>query len=209
MSPQGPETRRIDAVIFDLGGVLVDWDPRHLYRSLFARESEMEQFLSEICTPAWHNRLDAGRPMDEAVTELADQHPGQASLIRAYRDRWSEMFEGEIQGTVRLLKRLYRSNIPLYALSNFPAEKFEDFRQQFDFVSCFQGIVLSGTEQLTKPDPRIYACAVNRFDLDAGRTLFIDDRIENVESARTFGLRTHHFRGADRLEDCLRTEGLL
>ena len=197
------------AVIFDLGGVLVDWDPRHLYRTLFDSESEMERFLSEICTPDWHARLDAGTPMGVAVAEQSVLYPEHAPMITAYRDRWHHMFKGEISGTVALLARLDDTGIPLFALSNFPGEKFSEFRRTFPFTARFRDIVLSSEEGLIKPDPRIYSLALRRFGIQAASTLFIDDRADNVESAQEMNIRAHHFRNPDDLEKRLRSEGLL
>jgi len=207
MNQPGPEAPT--AVIFDIGGVLVDWDPRHLYRTLFDSESEMEYFLSEICTPDWHNSLDAGTPMDAAIAERSARYPEHASLIAAYRDRWHHMFRGEISGTVSLLARLDDRGIPLFALSNFPGEKFGEFRQSFPFMARFRDIVISSEEGLTKPDPRIYELALDRFGLKAAQTFFIDDRLDNVQSARKLGIRAHHFRAPDDLENRILGEGLL
>jgi 2-haloacid dehalogenase len=204
-----PHSESPTAVIFDIGGVLVDWDPRHLYRSLFESESEMEHFLSEICTPDWHNSLDAGTPMDVAIAKLSARYPDHTSMIAAYRDRWHHMFKGEISGTVSLLARLDDKGIPLFALSNFPGEKFGDFRRSFPFMARFRDVLVSSEEGLIKPAPRIYNLALDRFGLKAATTLFIDDRADNVESAQEIGMRAHHFRTPDDLENRLLGEGLL
>jgi len=204
-----PHQESPTAVIFDIGGVLVDWDPRHLYRSLFDRESEMEHFLSEICTPDWHNSLDAGTPMDVAIAALSTRYPEYAPLIAAYRDRWHHMFKGAISGTVSLLARLDDRGIPLFALSNFPGEKFGEFRHSFPFTARFRDVVVSSEEGLIKPDPRIYELALDRFGLTAATTLFIDDRLDNVESAQKVGIRAHHFQNPNDLEKRLLDEGLL
>lgn len=205
--------RTVQAVVFDLGSVLVDWDPRHLYRRLIADDIAREAFLNEICTPAWHETLDAGRPMKDAVRDLTALYPGNADLIAAYATHWPEMFRGPITGTVRLLEALAQANIPLFALSNFPGERFAEFRAAFPFVRHFQGIVLSSEEKLTKPDPRIYNLTCERFGLVPAHTLFIDDRRDNVSSAAACGLSTHHFTcpemlGVDLLERGLIPRGL-
>lgn len=204
-SPSAPVT----AVIFDIGGVLVDWDPRHLFRKLFDDPAEMERFLGEICTPDWHDRLDAGRPVTEAIEELAARHPEKAALIIAYRDRFAEMFRGEIEGSVALLHHLHDRGMPLFALTNFSADWFGDFCRNYPFTTLFRDILVSGADKLIKPDPRIYRLALSRFGLDADQTLFIDDRAENVAAAERQGLQTHHFTGSDGLARKLGALGLL
>lgn len=194
-------------LVFDIGGVLIDWDPRHLYRRLFAQEAAMEAFLAEVCTPAWNLSLDAGRPFAEAVAELSRAHPSLAPLIAAYDARWEEMVAGPIAPVVALLRRLAAAAIPLYALTNFSAEKFPLMRARFDFIGLFEGIVVSGSEGVVKPDPRIYRILVDRYRLDPAACLFIDDAAANVAGAAAIGMPAVRFEGAASLVRALAAAG--
>lgn len=198
----------IRAIVFDLGGVLVDWNPRHLYRKLFDDRQAMEDFLGRICTPAWHGETDRGRPMAEGVRLLVAEHPEMAPFIEAYEARWPEMFKGAIEGTVAIVRELKAAGYPLYALTNFPADKFDEFETSFDFVRAFDGILVSGRERLIKPDPRIYRLMLERFGLQAEETLFIDDMPANVDAARDIGLHATHFQSPDQLRGALDRQGL-
>lgn len=189
-----------DAVIFDLGGVLVDWDPRHFYRDLFeGNDWAMEAFLGEVCTPDWHNRLDGGLSFAEGIADLGRIHPHCSALIDAYDWGWPQMFHGAIDGSVAILEDLAARGMPLYAITNFPAEKFDAFVDAFPFMRHFRDVVVSGREGLTKPDPRLFERAIARFGITPARTLFIDDRADNVAAAEALGLRGHHFQGPDGL----------
>ncbi len=198
----------IDAIIFDLGGVLIDWNPRHLYRTLFADEAEMERFLAEVCTPAWNLEQDRGRPWAQAIAELSAQHPEKAELIAAYRARWPEMLNGAIAGTVALLERLDQAGVPLYALTNWSAETWPYAERLFPFLARFRGIVVSGRIGMVKPEPAIYRHALARYGLAPQRTLFIDDAPRNVEGARAVGLNAIRFVGAEALARDLARYGL-
>ncbi|WP_114376877.1 HAD family hydrolase [Elioraea thermophila] len=202
------DTPAIDAVIFDLGGVLIDWNPRHLYRKLFADEAEMERFLAEVCTPAWNLEQDRGRPWAQAIAELSACHPDQAELIAAYRGRWPEMLNGAIAGTVALLERLDDAGVPLYALTNWSAETWPYAERLYPFLARFRAIVVSGRIGLVKPEPAIYRHALARFGLAPERTLFIDDSAKNVEGARAVGLHALRFAGAEALARDLARLGL-
>lgn len=193
-----PQT--FDAVIFDLGNVLVDWDPRHFYRDLFeGNDWATEEFLREVCSPAWHHRLDGGLSFAEGIAELTAEHPHCAALIDAYDWGWPQMFRGEIEGTVEILSNLAARGMPLYAVTNFPAEKFDAFVAGFSFMRHFRDVIVSGREGLTKPDLRIFELAARRFGVVPARTLFIDDRAENVAAAEAIGFRGHHFTGPEAL----------
>jgi len=197
-----------DTVVFDLGGVLLDWDPRHLYRTLFRGDhAAMEQFLSEVCTPAWNAQQDAGRPWAEAIAVLQQQYPDRAELIHAYRLRWSEMVAGEIPGTVAILRALHSAGTPLYALTNWSQETFPIAAQRFDFLTLFRGIVVSGSERLMKPDPAIYRLLVERFALDPARCVYIDDNAANAAAACLLGMHAIHFTSPDALAAELRELG--
>ncbi|PJK28919.1 HAD family hydrolase [Minwuia thermotolerans] len=200
----------VDTVLFDLGNVLIAWDPRHLYRRLFAgRPREMEYFLSTVCTPAWNARHDAGERFRDNVASLAAAHPWYADEIEAFRTRWPEMLPGAIEGSVALLERLKANGVRLHALTNWSAETFPLALERFGFLGHFGHIVVSGEVKLIKPDPAIFHHAVRACGLEPGRTLFVDDSAANIAAAEALGFRVHHFRGPDDLERCLGGHGLL
>ena len=196
------------AVVFDLGGVLIDWDPRHLYRKLLADEAAVEEFLATVCTPEWNEELDRGRPFAEAVAELAERHPTHADAIAAYHQRWPEMLGGDIPGGVEVLAELRAAGVPLYALTNWSAETFGTARQRFEFLAWFDGVVVSGEERVTKPDPRIFEVLLDRFGLAPEATLFVDDSSDNVAAARRLGLDAVEFTGPEQLRRDLADRGL-
>ena len=202
----------IDNVVFDLGGVLIDWDPRHVYRHVFDDEQEMERFLADVCSAEWNSRQDAGRPWVEAIAELVAEHPEYEAEIRAYRDRWTEMLGGPIDATVRVLGELKASGRQrLYGLSNWSAETFVVARQmpEYAFLGWFDGLVISGEIGICKPDPAIFEHLLDRYRLDPARTLFIDDQARNVEVAGTLGIATILFEGGNQLRAELERLGIL
>ncbi len=199
----------ITAVVFDLGGVLIDWDPRYLYRTLFADEVAMEDFLTTVTTPDWNRAQDAGRPWSEAVEELTARHPEKRELIEAYWRRWPEMLGGPIEPTVAVLDDLRPTGVRLYALSNWSAETFPIARPRYPFLGWFDGIVISGEEGLIKPDARIFEVLLERYDLRPEETVFIDDHAPNVEAAGALGIRAIRFTDAGTLRADLRALGLL
>ena len=196
-------------VVFDLGGVLIEWDPRHLYRKLFDVPDEMESFLAEVTTAEWNAQQDAGRPWAEAVETLIAEHPERHELIEAFHVRWPEMLAGEIPGTADVLSELRDTGIRLVALSNWSAEMFPVARERFDFLSWFEGIVISGEVGVNKPDPRIFAHLVERFEIEPAATLFIDDSPANIDAARALGFRAIQFTDAAELRRELVGLGLL
>jgi 2-haloacid dehalogenase len=203
-------TQDIRAVVFDLGGVLIDWNPRHLYRRLFDGDAAaMERFLAEICTPAWNAELDAGRPWHDAVETLARHHPEQRALITAYDERWPEMLGGPIHGTVETLAALREAGLRLAALSNWSAEKFPVAREHYDFLGWFEAVVISGEVGVSKPDPRIYRHLLERTGFDPVSTLFVDDVAANLAVARELGMVAVQFSHPDTLRADLRALGLL
>jgi 2-haloacid dehalogenase len=202
-------TRPRSIVVFDLGGVLIDWDPRHLYRKLFADETAMEHFLATVCTREWHRHHDAGRSFAEGARILKNQHPDKAELIDAFGARQGEMIAGAVAGTVEILKELRDRGTPLYALSNWPAEGFPLARQRFDFLGWFQGIVISGEIGAIKPQPRIYDALIERFAIDPLSAVFIDDVEANAMAARSFGMHAIHFTNPAALRAELAALGLL
>ena len=197
-------------VVFDLGGVLIEWNPRNLYRKLFNGDvAAMEMFLTEICTPDWNERQDAGRPFKDAEDELILRHPDKARLIRAWCARFDEMIPGAIDGTVRVLEELKKRGVPLYALSNWSAETFPSQRKRFAFLQHFLGILVSGEEGVIKPDPRIFRLLLERYGLRAEDAVFIDDDPGNAHAARALGIHGIHFQSPDTLEKELGALGLL
>jgi 2-haloacid dehalogenase len=202
---------RIQNVIFDLGGVLVDWSPKYLYDKIFSGDKKkVDWFLSTICTNEWNVEQDAGRTLAEATRSLIREHPDQEAHIRAYYDRWEEMLNGEIKGTIDILEDLKQRNLhKLYALTNWSAETFPIALQRFSFLSHFQGIVVSGEENTRKPFRAIYDILLDRYDLDPGRSLFIDDSQANVEAAEEAGIKSILFTGSGRLRKDLKELGIL
>jgi 2-haloacid dehalogenase len=200
----------LNAVLFDLGGVLIDWNPRYLYAPLFgARSAEMEDFLARVCAPDWNHSMDAGRPFAEAVAERQQLFPEHAGLIALWKDGWEQMLRDAIHDTVAVLAELRERGHRLVALTNWSAETFPVARARFAFLQWFEDIVVSGEVRLAKPDPRIFQLAIERNRLDPARTLFIDDSSINVEAARGTGLHAVHFRGAGPLREDLVRLGLL
>ena len=197
-------------VVFDLGGVLIDWDPRHLYRKLFAGdEAAMEHFLATVCTREWHRHHDAGRSFAEGARILRAQHPDKAELIDAFGTRQAEMMAGPIAGSVEILRELRLRGTPLYALSNWPAEGFVEALERFDFLHWFRGIAISGEIGAIKPQPRIYEVLLERFAIDPLSTIFIDDVEANASAAQSFGIHPIHFTDPAALRADLVSLGLL
>lgn len=198
-----------DTVVFDLGNVLIGWDPRNLYRKLFADEAAMEAFLAEICTHDWNIQQDAGRPIREAEAELIARFPDQADRIRAYYGRFMEMLSGPIAGTVTLLEALHAKSTPLYALTNWSAETFALTRPNFPFLELFRDIVVSGEIGLVKPDPAIFRHLLQVVGRPAPACFFIDDNAANIASARALGFSAHHFASPAALHRDLENLGFL
>jgi 2-haloacid dehalogenase len=197
-------------VMFDLGGVLIDWDPRHLYRKLFAGdEAAMEHFLATVCTHEWHRHHDSGRSFAEGARLLKAEHPDKAELIDAFGNREGEMMAGPIAGTVEILQELRDREVPLYALSNWPAESFPHARERFDFLGWFRGILVSGDVKVIKPDPHIFELLLERFAIDPLSAIFIDDVEVNAAAARRFGIHAIHFTNPAALRAELAGFGLL
>ena len=182
--------------VFDLGNVLIDWNPRHLYRKLFGGDAAaMERFLATVCTQAWNEQQDAGRSFVEAVEELCVAHGDKRALIEAWHRRFDEMMAGPIEGTVDILTALRTRGVPLYALSNWSAETYPVAERRFDFLSWFDGVLISGREGIKKPDPRIFTLLLDRFGLQPDAAVYIDDSPRNVAAAEACGIRAVHFDG--------------
>ena len=200
----------VRTLVLDLGGVVVDWNPRHLYRKLFTGdEAAMEHFPANVCTAAWNEALDAGRPFSAAIAELQAQHPEHRDSIAAFWDRWDEMLAGPIEGAPELLRELAGARTPVYALSNSSAETWPRARARFDFWECFEGIVLSGEVGLVKPDAAIFRHLLETHGLEASTTLFVDDMERNVEGARRAGLQGLRFESVAALRSELAERGVL
>ena len=199
---------KIDTVVFDIGNVLLDWDPRHLYRKLFDDRERMEWFLANICTPAWNIEQDRGRSFAEAIDLLVEHHPQWEREIRAFDERWEETVAGEIAGSIALLHRL-KGKVPLYAITNFSREKYAVALERFAFLKHFDGVVVSAHERLLKPDAAIYRLFLDRYGRRAEHCLFIDDSRKNVDGALAVGMQAVHFRGAAGLAADLARFGLI
>jgi 2-haloacid dehalogenase len=196
-------------IVFDLGNVLINWNPRNLYRKLFTDPAAMEHFLANICTAEWNLEQDRGRSWADAVSSLCARHPEHADLIAAYAARWEEMLDGPIHGTVEILRELKAARRPLYALTNWSAETFPRARERFEFLEWFDGIVVSGEVRLIKPDARIYRHLLESYGLAAGDTVFIDDSGVNVAGAEAVGITGLRFTSPEALRRDLAALGLL
>jgi 2-haloacid dehalogenase len=201
--------RPIRAVVFDLGGVLLDWDPRYLYRKLFTDESEMERFLGELCTPQWHDPHDRGVPTARSCADLAARFPDRADLIWAWAERSEEMIAGEIPASVDVLRDVVATGLPCFALTNMEAETYPRRVARFPFLGWFDGTVVSGFEGVAKPDREIFERVLTRFALDPSTTLMIDNAVENIEAARQVGMQTILFRSPRQLRRRLQEAGVL
>lgn len=200
----------MEAVLFDLGAVLIDWNPRYLYRPLFeGDDAAMERFLDEVVPTWWNREIDAGKPFAEAVAQRIREFPDHAQMISLWKDRWETMLQDAIHGSVDILAELRSRGYRLYALTNWSAETFPLARQRFGFLEWFEDIVVSGEVGLAKPDPRIFALTIERCRLKPAHTLFIDDSPHNVDAGRNAGLRALHFQSPAGLRSDLTRMGLL
>jgi 2-haloacid dehalogenase len=194
------QTQKYKNIIFDLGGVLIDWNPRYMYKKVFQNAAEMEYFLAHICTDAWNIQQDCGNTLAIGTAKLCAQFPEYATLIKLYYARWTEMLGGEIAQTVDLLKQLQKNNYNLYALTNWSHETFPYARKTFSFLNDFIDIVVSGEEKVLKPDHEIYNILLKRNQLQASECVFIDDNLVNVKAAEELGIAGVHFVSP---EDCM------
>ncbi|MFM9935622.1 MAG: HAD-IA family hydrolase [Novosphingobium sp.] len=200
----------VDAVVWDIGHVLVEWSIRNLYEKLIDDPVELDWFLDTVVTVPWHFRHDAGEPLRDLIAEKVAEHPEHRALIEAYALRWLETIPGPVFGTPALVAALAARGVPQYAITNFGADTWAMFRPTFPVLNPMIDIVVSGVERLVKPDPAIFALAARRFGRAPERMLFIDDNAANVASAATLGWRVHHFtQGADALATDLRGLGLI
>jgi 2-haloacid dehalogenase len=198
----------IKTVVFDIGGVLIDWNPRYLYRKIFSSEQEMEWFLSEICTYEWNVQQDGGKLFSEATAELSAKFPEYSDKIALYYGRWEEMLGGELNDTVKIFNELKSAGMPLYALTNWSHEAFPVAYERYGFMKQFDGIVVSGHEKLLKPDHAIYRVLMNRYNINPTESVYIDDNKTNAEAAAELGFHSIHFNSAIQLRQELRSLGL-
>ena len=196
-------------VIFDVGRVLFDWDLRHLFARLIADADELEWFVTNVVTPQWHFQHDAGRPLAEMVAERKAEFPDHDALIDAYAARFNETIPGPMPGSLELVERLDAAGVPLFAITNFGHDFWQAFRPTQPVFDRFRDIIVSGTEKLMKPDPAIYALAIERFGIDPAGALFVDDNAQNVAGAEAAGIAGHLFRDAMALERDLIERGFL
>jgi 2-haloacid dehalogenase len=200
----------INTIIFDFGGVLIDWNQRHLYRKIFTSETEMEWFLANVCTGDWNEEQDAGRPFAEAVRIQSALFPQYAAQIEAFWKRWPEMMSGPIQGTVDIFNTLRKDNrFKIYGLTNWSAETFPIAQERFEFLHRFDGIAVSGEEKTRKPFPEFYQILFNRYSINPTEAIFIDDSLRNIEAGKKLGLNTIHFQSSEQLKDDLTSLELL
>jgi 2-haloacid dehalogenase len=199
----------MQVVVFDLGGVLIDWNPRYLYRQLIEDEAAMELFLSEVCHAAWNEEQDRGRTFAAAVEEAVARHPGERALIEAYHHRWEEMLAGPMNGTVKILEELRDAGLELHALTNWSAEKFPIARERYAFLTWFESILVSGEHGLIKPDPKIFQLLLERIGRDAGDCIYIDDNAKNAEAATALGFAAIRFESPEQLRRELTRLGAL
>ena len=198
----------IKNIVFDFGGVLVDWNPRYLYKDHFATEAEMEDFLENICTDAWNIEQDRGRPLAEATRILQEQHPEYHELIALFYGEWETMMKDQIPGSVRVLYEV-RPRYNVYGLTNWSAETIDFAYNRFRFFNQFDGIVVSGVEKLIKPDPTFFNILLNRYNIKAEESVFIDDNAANIATAKEMGFHTVHFKSPRQLRVELEEMGVL
>ena len=203
-------SNEIDAIIFDLGGVLIDWNPSYVFDKMFDDEEKKKHFFENICTSDWNEKQDAGRPLQEATQELVRKHPEWKEYIEAYYGRWTEMLGGPIHETVEILRQLkQKGKYKIFALTNWSAELFPIALERYDFLHWFDGRVVSGEEKMRKPFREFYQLILNRFNLTPQETSFIDDNVRNAEAAKDFGIQTIIFKTPEQLKDDLIHMGIL
>ncbi|MEO7213250.1 HAD family phosphatase [Mucilaginibacter sp.] len=192
----------INTIIFDLGAVLIDWNPDYMYRTVFADEQQMRDFLTNVTTSDWNEEQDAGRSLQEGTDWLINKHPHHEENIRAFYGRWIEMLGDAFDGTVEIFKELKESGkYKIYALTNWSAETFPMAQQKFEFLNWFDGIVVSGAEKMRKPAPEFYQILLDRYNVNRQESLFIDDNYRNILAAEKMGINCIHFTSAEKLRE--------
>ena len=199
---------QIKNIVFDFGGVLVDWNPRYLYDKYFGDEQQAQWFLDNICLYSWNLQMDGGKPFAEGVAELQAEYPEWAEVIGIYHTRWVEMMGGEVEGTADVLRRLKAKGYGIYGLTNWSAETFPLIRDTYSVFGEFDGIVVSGEEHLLKPNAAIYHCLFERYNLQPEESIFIDDNADNVAAAKAVGMESVRFVDAATLVQQLAEFGI-
>ncbi len=206
---KGVMSEKIDTVLFDLGNVLIRWDARNYYKKVFKDDvAGMEEFLNSVCTPEWNHQMDMGRPYAEAIAELKQKWPGKEALIEAWETHWPEMLDGAIEESVAVLSSLRKKNYNLFALTNWSDENFHIARERFEFLQWFKDIVVSGREKMAKPDPAFFKLAEERCGFVPETTVFIDDNLANIETARSLGFNVVHFKNPEQMKGVLSSYGV-
>ena len=186
--------------LFDLGGVFFDWDPNHFYKDIFSNIDERKYFLTEICNNEWNMKQDAGRPISEAESELISKFPKYKKEIRMYYKNHRKMIRGTFNLSIKVLRKLKENQYKCYVLSNWSAETFKGMTNDYPFLNLFDGLLISGEDKLIKPDEAIYKLAISRFKLIPNKTVFIDDKIENIQAAKKLKLNTVHLKDPNKIE---------
>jgi 2-haloacid dehalogenase len=203
-------TAHIQAIIFDFGNVLLEWNPRYVYQRFFPNDPEaMERFFREVNFADWNLQQDKGRPFAEGVAILSEKFPHYTQLIQAYHENWKDSIGAVYDGTIEILKQLKQAGYPLYGLSNWSAETFPVAREKYDFFDLFDDFVLSGEVGHVKPDPEIFRIMLEKIGKPAEECLFIDDSLTNVDQAQKMGFATIHFHSPVQLAAALRELRLL
>lgn len=202
---------KINTIIFDLGGVLIDWNPEYVFLEAFdGNRKKMTWFLENICTSDWNENQDAGYPIKQGTEDLVNQFPDYERYIRMFYGQWENMLGGEISGTVNILKTLIKNNNhKVIALTNFSTETFPIAQKHFEFLNWFKGIVVSGEEKTRKPFESIYNITLKRFDIIAGKSIFIDDNLRNIKAANKLGINGIHFENPEQLKKVLKSYNIL
>ena len=196
-------------VVFDFGGVLIDWNPRYFYRNIFEDEQEMEWFLNNVCTNDWNTLQDAGYSFSELIPELSKKYPEYSDKIAMYQSHWPEMVKSEIKGSVKILREIQAKGYPVYGLTNWGSETFPIVYERFDFLRSLTGIVVSGDEKLIKPDPKLFEILLARFNFKPESCIFIDDNLRNIQSANELGFKAIHFVSPENLRNDLQQLNVL
>jgi len=201
---------KINTVIFDLGGVLIDWNPRYVYRTIFKTEEEIDWFFENVATHDWNENQDAGYPIAKATEELVAQHPEWEKEIKAYYGRWTEMLGGAIHETVELFRQMKEiPGLKTYALTNWSSETFHIALERYDFLHWFDGRVVSGEEKTRKPFHDFYQRLLDRYNVDPSQALFIDDNLRNVQAAEALGIKSIQFKTPGKLAEQLKELGMI
>jgi 2-haloacid dehalogenase len=200
---------KISTIIFDIGNVLHEWSPSFLYKKILDSDQEIEEFLEHICNEAWNLELDRGASWDKQISELVKKHPEKKELITAYNERWIEMAPREIAGSVEIMRALKSKGYPIYALTNYSREKLELASKKFAILTEFDGMVVSSDVGYVKPEPEIYKILLEKFNITPGESIFIDDRPENIDSAKSLGIHGINFTSANQLRNDLQSLNIL